>query len=126
MASGEHKNCGFFSVTDDRFGSDWFFYLNLSNGLNCVDEANNNQQGFVFGIHTIWRDSYICEAYIGSNNGKIYRLFLDFDTSGGLDTSGKEAWYFEEVCDAITIEEKIRVSHYMNHIVDSGCRRLGD
>ncbi|WP_223788373.1 hypothetical protein [Marinicella meishanensis] len=98
----------------------------MSKGLTCVDEASKNQQAFIYGIHTLWRDTYVCEAYIGSNDGQLYRLFYDFDVRGGMDTTGKHDWYVEEVCDAISIEEQIRVPHYMNHIVDSGCRRLDD
>jgi hypothetical protein len=125
LAAGQHHNCGFFSISKKYDHAGWF-YRNLSKGLTCVDEAYKSQQAFIYGIHAFWRDTYVCEAYIGSNDGRLYRLFYDFDVRGGMDTTGKHDWYVEEVCDAISIEEQIRVPHYMNHIVDSGCRRLDD
>ena len=123
LAGDQHHNCGYFS----SFGHDLSekeFYQSFSNGLTCVDEAYKNQQAFVYGIFAIWKDTYICEVFIQDQALRLYRIFIDLDPSGGADRSGQHAWYVEEGCESVRIDEKIRAHHYLNHVSTSGCEAL--
>lgn len=122
LANGPYLNCGFFSSAGKQYRSDGFFH-NLSNGLTCIDDAIKHNKSFVFGTHFFWKDTYLCEAFVYSNEGELYRLFFDFDTAGLGDTSGDRSLYNEEVCEKLEITEKIIVPHYINYVSASGCER---
>lgn len=123
LAGGDHLNCGYFSSFENNMSSKEF-YMNLSNGLTCVDDAYKNRQPFVYGTFTIWIDTYLCEAFILNTSNELYRIFIDLDPSGGADRSGQRAWYIEEKCESLSISEKLRVPHYLNHVWADGCERL--